>query len=354
MPGANPYLRLKHTGLGNPADFPDVDYRAPEGRDWPFDVNYGLTGPPSLSFSPDGRVNSAVYGLRIEQGDLKKMIPHILGYADVGVNQLVRKLPINDPDGFGMVAVAVEPATYYAPSGYNPLTNRVDPFFERVTNTDPVVLDGEAQQMYRYADLQVRFAHVPYQLVADNALGSLGERERYMVMNQQASSEYVQLDRSVIYWTETGATGPTTNTEVATGAGLIRNITEVTLTWFRLPFSAYSGLIDIWRAGLGTVNNARLDLQMFNTIVSFDEETMLFQPWRSRDKMGPLGFPEYDVELRWLYRNNRLFEGAPSKGWNHFLYPPDGNYYRAQYGNGLGVPNKPIYPTADHTLFFEP
>ena len=132
-----PFLRLKHTGLGNPADFAEADFRGGEGRSWPFDVNYGLIGPPSLTFAPDGRVNTATYGLRIDLGDLKKMAPHIVGYADTGVGRLTRKLPINDPDGYGMVAVAIEPATYYTPSGYNPLTGQVDKNFMRVTDSDP-------------------------------------------------------------------------------------------------------------------------------------------------------------------------------------------------------------------------
>jgi hypothetical protein len=353
--------RLKFVGLGNPADYPEVPFRHDEGRPFPADLYRGLAGPPQLTFGPDGRANTGVWRFRIDVQNNKRAVANFVGYAaSGGAGNLRRTLPVRDPDFYGMVCVGA--STEYAnPSGYSPLTGRIDGHFEVITEFDPRDATGESEQMYRYSILTLTFAHVPYRIVndADTGASILGERSRYCTFIQTASNEYVSLDRAIIFWNDAAcpayqagdATGPNHPVQVATGGGLVRAVSEIVLTWHRVPQDAIPSLLLKWRALLGTVNDNDYLLPQFNATVIYPKETLLFQPWRTHERMGPLGYPEYDVELRWLYRNNG--DVATPKGWNHFLYPPDGNYYRVSWGSGI-APVKPIYALADHTTVFQP
>jgi len=355
-------LRLKHSGVGFPADYPDPAFRTSEGRPFPRDILRGYKEPPELSFSPDGRVNSGRWKFRISPHWIKRFVANFIGYgAADGTGLLNRVLPLNDPDGYGMVGVGVPSVAYANESGYNPATRQIDPkYFQQVTEYDPSLEDGEARKKYRYAIVTCEFAHVPYHIATNadvGAGGDYGERARYMTTVQTASNEYVSLDRAVIFWNDAANPAYIANAnapiQVATGGGFIRAISEIVTTWYRVPIDALTSLIGRWRPQLGHVNSKDLLLPFFNTSLSFPAETCLFQPWRLQERMGPLGSPEYTVELRWLYRDNRndATDTIP-KGWNHFLYPPDGKYYRVSWGDSI-APVRPIYALADQDLLFK-
>ena len=333
-------------------------------QDWGNLVRYSVHGPPTMTFGDGG--NRAVYTFMVglEEIDdngppmVQHVIANILGWSEVNSPNLNRRMPLSDPDGMGMVAEKILHVEYSGTSGFNPRSQDPDaptPIPEFVTGFIKIP-DGrtvnwnfKAIPLYNYAIIVVEFCHPLYPIRKNDNLDSFetnDERGRYMLTVEQPSSEYVQVPRGQIQWRE----GPNVNEINADGGNLVRMVQSITLTWHRLPVDAVFLLVNNnWKKLLGTVNQTELILPLYNDAMTYPAETMLFSPYRTKPRLSPHGFLEFDVELHWAFRGP-IADEANSPTWNKFLHP-NGNYYRVGWGPGPVF--KDLYTQADHDLIFQ-
>ena len=331
-------------------------------KGWPsygyfqFDV---VDGP---NFS-SGKTGRAVYTLRVHISQLKMALANIRGWGewDTLNNCFDRVLPIRDPDGFGMLADEILDVSYIGKSGYKVDTVERSRFFQDITD-GAIPAQGADDPLWlavrnMYADIKVAFVHYPFTVNPNDAVqtSALGERIRYMFGREDVASEYLSLDRGVIYWNDPNCPayinadkeGNNANTPkpIVGGAPLFRSLSEIKITWYRVPFDGLNALKPAWRYLLDSTNESELELPVFSSMETFAAESLLFRPWKITERMSPHGFLEFDVELHWTFRNTL---------WNFFLYP-NGTYYRVGWNTTI-PPAAPVlidvYPKKDHTIAF--
>lgn len=336
-----------------------VNWKTTDGRDWGNDIRYGFVGTPRLSFTGE---NKGVYYFRVNIGTdnsettylmIKRVIMNILGYSNAANNKpnLQRVMPLADPDGYGMVADKILSVTYYGTSGISPIKEELydgDPFVPEFFSPVPFGrsfnLSQRAAVLFNYAIIEVEFCQPLYQVISDQHIGN--EKNRFMFTMESPSTEYVQIPRMQVRWFE-GPNATPPNDIVADGGTLIRVIQEVTLTWNRVPVDAIKILIPKWKSLLGTVNETAFTLPIYDDSITYEKETMLFMPYRTKPRLAPHGFLEYDVELHWAFRGGQA--STTDINWNKFIHP-NGEYYYVGWRNGVN--NVPLYKRADHDIFW--
>lgn len=338
-------LRLKHNDAvtwDNPSFIPKTGVEIDSG------IRYSILAGPA--YNTDGNAITATYLYRISVNDMTIWQHRVRGFATRGLGGFLdRRMPLADPDDLGMVCIASNAVAYESMSGIIPATSDRSPFFKEITGRP--IGPGKLGAVYNYVRMEVTFAIPMYAVIDNGSALLLSEKNRYCTSLETYTAEYVQLDRGVIKW----ADGPSINEQVATGAGLIRAVGELVVTWHRVPADAVAVLRPIWQELLSTVNVANFNLPLFGVSadeVTFPAETLLFRPWQMRPTFDGAGNAEYDVELHWGVRQNVEGPGPNVAGWNHFLHPVDGQYYRCVWDDPLG--DRDIYAREDHELIFQP
>lgn len=350
-------LRLKLVGTGvNPWD-PSPDRTLP-GTEIPTTIRYSVIDGPSFQVSPSGP--KATYRFRIHVNDVQEWQQSVLGWAEQGVGGFLKRyLPMIDPDNYGFIAEASNCVGYEGPSGFVPSTEQRSEFFQDITGRD--FAGGLWARMFNYAIMEVQFTKPFYNVVRDADMGgpaTPSERDRFCVATETMSTEYVQLDRGVVYWTDAACPAVIGNggdpIKVAAGGGLQRNLGELVITWYRLPADAYATLRPIWTALLSTVNADDFVVTLPGVNgggITYPAETLLFRPWQMQPVQNGSGDCEYNVQLHWAIRQVLAVDGPAFGGWNHFLYV-DGKYYEAGWKDAAVF--RDIYPQEDHETIFQP
>lgn len=362
-----PDYRLSYTGSETTLWATGDHWVAQGGRDFDTDTRYGLMGPPHMIFGGENKATYQYYfnitskaGEGVSVDRTKRILAGILGYAKVNGNQIQRTMPLRDPDGMGMVADRIVSATYVTPSGFTPILAELyglpafnEDFFTKIPSdrnfgdTAPGVPEQRSAALYNYLSVQVEFCHVPYPVLPDDAIGG-DETKRYMFIQETSSNEYVQVPQGQVFFSEGGV--PITDA-VAPGGNWIRMIQTIVLDWHRLPVEAMPHLTQQWKELMGTVNDQIFTLNIYGQDYTFEPETMLFLPYKTKPRpVSPLGVLEYDAQLTWGWRGGE-FNGTDIT-WNKFLYPPNAKYYAVGWKNA-GGPYKKIYTPADHTSFHQ-
>lgn len=343
-------LRLKHVDAETweyPPSFTKF------GVDVDSEIRYSIISGPA--YNVDANSITATYVYRINVNDLQNWQYRVRGWASMSdtPGYLARRLPLSDPDDLGLVCVSSNAIAYESMSGIIPATSDRSPFFKDITGRAPAT--GKLSAVYNYVRLEVVFAAPLYPVLTDEtvenpAIVQPGEINRYCTFMETYTAEYVQLDRAVIKWLD----GPLIQEKVASGAGIVRSVGELIVTWYRVPSDAVADLRSLWQEMLTTVNLNDFEVPMIpdGDIVTFPAETLLFRPWQLRPQMNGAAGIEYDVEFHWAIRQNPDANGDMTAGWNHFLNPVDGRYYRCGWGAPEG--DEPVYQLADHALVFKP
>jgi hypothetical protein len=354
------------------ADFYNDEFgRIPCRHDWL---------PPTGQFG--GQTNSLTYGLRVRTADYQLALQYVLGWARKGGpnGNFIRVLPITDPDNFGMAATEVSIRGYETPSGMIKLeilktdggvdgpapgnlgvyNNLLSSFFD-ATNLPafpPQSRPNESlRDVYKYVILNVKFEHVMYWIASDDVInsysvqagGDCAERQRFMIWNYIPGIEYVSLDSNTLFWTE----GPQPGNTVGKGAGFVRSTGELKGTWYGIPAESLVILLQKWTGtgafppdpnaafGNGYPMNGKTNLAPFsvditnlNGFITFQSDTLLWQPPRTVIRPNVLGFRTYDVEISLTHRPEQ---------WNKFLHWPTGKYFTARYSPKPPDVPRPVY-----------
>jgi len=357
-------LRLKHVDDATWME-PNAIVRA--GRAIDENIRYSIVGKPTMSYdSASG--NTATYTYRIHIQDLSSFTNNVCGYADPnGTGKLARYLPIVDPDGLGMVAEKITSVTYEGESGADPVTGVInDTWFGNVSGRQPDPNKLSAVN-WRYARVTVQFSHPFYNVLNDQVSQDHptlpSERNRYCLAYETLANEYVQLDRGVIYWDDPNCPayinnpdGANTPANVAAGAGLVRSVTDLVVTWYRVPAKFVAQLQPKWAAMQSCVNANPFMVELYSEVVTYAPDTLLFRPYATRPRMDGAGRLEYDVEFHFAVRSNpapsgyAMPDGSIVGGWNFFLFP-DGKYYRCSWKDGENF--EEIYPSKNFEAAFD-